>query len=70
MDHASHAAMVTFQTTAEPDVSKRTAVPKPVQEKEKSSTQTDPDVLLVIHTLELKDPTLFASQTNAVPNKS
>ena len=70
MDHASHAAMVMFQTTAEPDVSRRTLVPKPAQEKEKSSTLIEPDVLLVTHTPEPKDPTLYASQINVVPPKS
>jgi hypothetical protein len=70
MEAASLAATVTYQTTAEQDVSRRTLVPPPVVETEKSSAQTDQDVLLVIHTPEPKDKTLSASQTNVVPTKS
>jgi hypothetical protein len=67
---ASLAATVTFQTTAELDVSRRTLVSPPVVETEKSSAQIDQDVLHVIHTPEPKDKTLSVSQTNAVPTKS
>jgi uncharacterized protein (UPF0216 family) len=70
MDHASHAAMVTFQTTQEPDVSRRSKELPNAQEKEKSSALTDQDVLHVTHTPEPKDQTPSASQINAQPTKS
>jgi hypothetical protein len=67
---ASLAAMVMFQTTAEPDVSRRAKLVTLVTEKEISTTQIEPDVLHVIHTQEPKDKTPSASQTNAHPTKS
>jgi hypothetical protein len=70
MAHASLAAMVMFQTTAEPDVSRRTKDLVLAMEREKSTTQTEPDVLHVIHTPELKDKIPSASQTNVIPIKS
>jgi len=68
---ASLAAMVTFQTTAEPDVSRRVSpILQDVPVKERSSTLTEPSAKLVDHTPELKEQTLSASQTNVMPVKS
>jgi len=66
---ASHAAMVTYQTTAELDASRRRPSLNNVPEIERSITLTEPDVPLVIHTPEPKDKTLSASQTNVVETK-
>jgi hypothetical protein len=63
--------MVTYQTTAEQDVSRRLKDKlEAVPEKEKSTLLTDPDVPHVTHIRELKDKTLSASLINAVPTKS
>jgi len=63
--------MVTYQTSAEQDASRRTKVSlENVPEIEKSTTLTEPDVPHVIHTPELKDQTLSASLINAAPTKS
>jgi hypothetical protein len=70
MAHASLAAMVMFQTTAEPDVSRRTKDLVLAMVKEKSTTQIEPDVPLVTHTPELKDKIPSASQTNVLQIKS
>ena len=70
MEVASLAAMVMFQTTAEPDASRRRPKIANVPEIERSTTQTEPDVPLVTHTPEPKDKTPSASQTNVVPTKS
>jgi len=67
---ASLAAMVTYQTSAEPDVSNNQLELPLVREKEKSSAVTDQDVPLVTHTPEPKDKTPSASQTNAIKTKS
>lgn len=67
---ASLAATVTFQTTAEPDVSRNKRVPLNAQEKEKSSALTDPDAPHVTHTQEPKEETVSVSQTHAIPAKS
>jgi len=66
---ASHAAMVMFQTPAEPDVLSKLELRLVAVEIEKSSTQTEHHVPFVIHTPELKDRTLSASQTNAMLTK-
>jgi hypothetical protein len=70
MELASPAAMVMFQTTAEPDVSRRRPPSTLATVKEKSTTLTEADVPPVTHTPELKDRTPSVSQTNAVKTKS
>ena len=67
---ASLAAMVMFQTTAEPDVSRSQTDKLLALEKEKSSALTDQDVPHVTHTPELKEVIPSVSQTNAVLIKS
>jgi hypothetical protein len=66
---ASLAATVTYQTTAEPDVLRNPLELLLAMPKEKSSTLIDQAVLHANHTPELKEETLSASQTNAVPTK-
>jgi len=70
MEAASLAAMVMFQITAEPDVSKKQVDKLLVLVTEKSSALIDLDVLHVTHTLELKEEILFASLTTAQVTKS
>lgn len=66
---ASLAAMVTCQTTAELDVSRRRIQLVNAQVKEKSITLTEQHVLLVSLTQELKDKTLYALLINATQTK-
>jgi hypothetical protein len=70
MEPASLAAMVTYQTTAELDVSRRRPPSTLATVIEKSTTLTEADVPHVIHTPELKERTQSASLTNAVKTKS
>lgn len=71
MEPASPAAMVTYQTTAEPDVSRRATTSEDnVLVIEKSTTATEQDVPLVTHIPEPKDQTPSASLINALPTKS
>jgi hypothetical protein len=70
MEHASLAAMVTFQTTAEPDASRRRPLLTLAMVIEKSTTLTEADVPPVTHTPEPRDKTPSASLINAVHHKS